>query len=446
MADRRVIEVSGFPRRPYDDDFIRDQLLLHFLRPRNGGAYEVEVRYPTGAEGVASLVFEDEEVAKRILGRKHSLVIEDCTHPLEVRRPQPRGSQFSMPVKTLLDLSYFSDVPEVKRLLLRRKLSIYCERGVVLGVQGEFCDLRRCRQDLYRILFREKPKHNSPAASGNRSEDRGRRAPPNPSTTPERKSPSSSGGRRPEGRGHSARDVTEDNQNRLGSPTQHPRTSPQNSSPKVARPPTPTRIQTADAATTLSHTFPVDPAVVRYLRTCRQDALDHFLRQRNIQMKFRNHDGFTSITLTSQAPAQPELFREACDDAVRMFDAYHRGLREANIELPRGADEELIQRLLLSRDICSAPGTNNSLDLIGPPERVLNFLQEWKGTHGRWQQGSGSPIVGMDLATHPAASVGRVSGREAGQEAQVRERESRQDGAGSGRGKSSGSQTRKPWK
>ncbi|XP_066440910.1 RNA-binding protein 43 [Eleutherodactylus coqui] len=466
MADRRVIEVSGLPSRPHDNDFIKDQLLLYFLRARNGGGGEASVRYPTKKEGVALLEFEDEKVAQRILSRRHTLVIDDCAHPLEVRRPQPRSSQFSLTVKTSLDLSYFSNVPEVKRLLERHRLCIFHENSSVLHIKGDFCDLRKCRLDLYKILnsqnlVKQRYSSKEPTASKDLlSEQKGRRASQNVTTTPEQKSPSSShlSRRLPEGRGHLAQDnFTRDHKNSCGSPIQH-------SSSTRARAPTPTRVQKVSNIKSLLHTFLVDPAVYRYVTTFRQEAIDAFLGPYNIDMSGKNNEDLTCITLTSLSE-QPEVIEKICSDIKKVFHYYHNRLRVEVIELPsnsRFSNAEMtrrIQKYLHDLQICSLPMANNSLQVIGPPERILRFLHGWKETPDKMEQSifegsssTNSRTIGMNrknLATNGNNSIqpGVLDGGlRASRDIHIRGREKIQEGAGSDRRKLMANDTRRRWK
>ncbi|MEE6525793.1 hypothetical protein FKM82_026045, partial [Ascaphus truei] len=86
-GDQRVVRVCGVPSR-LPDDLVCDKLHIHFLRPHNGGGELLRLVYPTREKGVAVLMFELEEVAERILKRKHQLEVGGQSFPLEVMRPQ----------------------------------------------------------------------------------------------------------------------------------------------------------------------------------------------------------------------------------------------------------------------------------------------------------------------------------------------------------------------
>ncbi|XP_077349688.1 uncharacterized protein LOC143997771 [Lithobates pipiens] len=146
------LRVSGIPTSPYEDDLVLDKLLIHFLHRKNGGSGEVEVRYPTRERGVAMLTFDQVEVAEQVLTRTHQLEIRNHTYPLEVSRPQRQRTQFSMPITTTLSLEYFDDRSEVIALLEKQGLKVYREESSYLFIEGDFRDLSRCRDELYKTM------------------------------------------------------------------------------------------------------------------------------------------------------------------------------------------------------------------------------------------------------------------------------------------------------
>ncbi|XP_073532550.1 uncharacterized protein [Phyllobates terribilis] len=462
MTDRRVVKVSGLPlHRDDDEDLIRDKLLIHFLQEKHGGDGEVLAHYPTEEDGVALLEFKDQKVANRVLSHKHNLIIQDCSHPLEVRRPQPHDSQFSMPITTYLDLSHFRNVSEVKRLLERHRLCIYQEKDLVLSIKGDFSDLGRCRKDLYEVLFREEPmeKQSSPlepTARKHQSEEMGRRAPPNIPSTPERSSSSSSSRldrRQPEGTGHLAQDKVTRN---TKSPTQHSSTTTSSRQTSTRTAMTPTRVRKDSEPVS----FLADSAVCRYVGIFQREVIDGILRQYDVDINEENCEGFTSITLTSRAPETPERFKMACDQIKTIFDYYQNRLRAENIELSTDSQEEIIkmQNYLHKRNICSFQTAPRTLTIIGPSEEILNFLQEWKGTGGKMVQNSSersssprSSTIGTDsensapnsrTSARPGASDGRSRERQTGHETRVTGRGKQQDAAGSRRRSLSANQRR----
>ncbi|XP_077124012.1 uncharacterized protein LOC143781341 [Ranitomeya variabilis] len=438
----RVLKVSGLPRHQ-DHDLIRDKLLIHFLQEKHGGDGEVTTHYPTEEDGVALLEFKDEKVANRVLSRNHHLIIHDCSHPLEVRRPQSHDSQFSLPITTYLDLSHFRNVSEVKRLLEQHRLCIYQEKGLVLAIKGDFSDLGRCRVDLYGILSREEPIEKpfsplEPTARKHLSEEMGRRAPQNVPLTPERRS-SSSSRLKSEDRGHLAQDsVTRE------SPTKHSSTPTSSRETPTRTAMTPTRVRKVSEPVS----FLADGAVCRYVGRFQREVIDTILRQDDIDINEEHCEGFTSITLTSRAPEKQERFKSACDQIKTIFDYYQNRLRAENIELSTDSQEEIIkmQDCLHKRNICLFHTAPRTLTIIGLSDEILNFMQEWKGAGGKMVQNnsarSGSPRsseIGMDsknlatneeMSTHPGTSGERSRRRETGHDTRVSGR--LQDAAGSG--------------
>ncbi|XP_069585276.1 uncharacterized protein [Ranitomeya imitator] len=437
----RVLKVSGLPRHQ-DDDLVRDKLLIHFLQEKHGGDGEVTAHYPTEEDGVALLEFTDEKVANSVLSHNHHLRIHDCSHPLEVRRPQSHDSQFSMPITTYLDLSHFRNVSEVKRLLERHRLCIYQEKGLVLAIKGDFSDLGRCRMALYGILSREEPieKQSSPlqpTARKHLSEEMGRRAPQNVPLTPERRSSSSSrlNRRQSEDRGHLAQDNVARNPE---SPTKHSSTTASSGETPPRTAMMPARVRKVSEPVS----FLADGAVCRYVGRFQREVIDTILRQDDIDLNEEHCEGFTSITLTSRAPQKPERFKSACDQIKTIFDYYQNRLRAENIELSMDSQEEIIklQDRLHKRNICLFHTAPRTLTIIGLSDAILNFMQEWKGQNK--SAGSGSPRsseIGMDsknlamngeMSTHSGTSGGRSRRRETGHDTRVSGRQ--QDAAGSG--------------
>ncbi|XP_040211224.1 GATA zinc finger domain-containing protein 14-like [Rana temporaria] len=154
MTPPHVLRVSGIPAGHYDDDdnLLLDKLFIHFLRRKNGGNGEVDVRYPTRERGVAMLTFDQVEVVERVLSRRHLLEIKGLTFRLEVSRPQRQRTQFSMPITTNLSLAHFDDIKEVIALLKKHGLKVCGVENYYLSIEGDFQDLIRCRDELYKIM------------------------------------------------------------------------------------------------------------------------------------------------------------------------------------------------------------------------------------------------------------------------------------------------------
>ncbi|XP_073488978.1 uncharacterized protein [Aquarana catesbeiana] len=152
MTHSCVLRVSGIPAGQYEDDRILDKLVMHFLRRKNGGNGEVDVHYPTKERGVAMLTFDQVEVAEQVLTLTHLLEIRGLTFRLEVSRPQHQRTQFSMPITTNLSLEYFVNVEEVMAVLGKHGLKVCGVENCYISIEGDFQDLSRCRDELYKIM------------------------------------------------------------------------------------------------------------------------------------------------------------------------------------------------------------------------------------------------------------------------------------------------------
>lgn len=89
MADAsKTVRVNGLPV-DIDEDRLRDKLLVHFLRAKNGGG-EIESVTVGKATPVSALItFEDHRVAKRVVQRsRHVLSVEKKTYEVKVTEHQ----------------------------------------------------------------------------------------------------------------------------------------------------------------------------------------------------------------------------------------------------------------------------------------------------------------------------------------------------------------------
>ncbi|XP_075995709.1 RNA-binding protein 43 [Genypterus blacodes] len=140
-----IIEVSGVPEVLAADRMV-DKLFIHFLRPRHGGGEVLKVLYPCYEPGKAFIVYEEPQVAARVL-RKSSHVFEvgDKKYRLTVKAPDAPavGS-----VGATLDMQVFRDKSEVQQILLSHGLVITKQRGDVVRVEGSFSKLRAVKARL----------------------------------------------------------------------------------------------------------------------------------------------------------------------------------------------------------------------------------------------------------------------------------------------------------
>ncbi|CAN9505426.1 unnamed protein product [Ophioblennius macclurei] len=89
----RTVTVSGLPSG-IEDDRLKDQLLIYFLRVRNGGGEIDSVTIVKATPVSALITFEDSRVAQRVIHRgQHTLDIDGKKYPLTVAehggRPDP---------------------------------------------------------------------------------------------------------------------------------------------------------------------------------------------------------------------------------------------------------------------------------------------------------------------------------------------------------------------
>ncbi|XP_063780655.1 RNA-binding protein 43 [Pseudophryne corroboree] len=401
MADSRVIQVSGLPVRLYDDDLVRDKLLIHFLRSKNGGGCDLDVRYPTEEEGVATLTFEQEEVVKRMLGKKHTLEISDCTYPLTVRQPLRHGSEFSLPIRAALSLKYFSDVLEVTRLLRESNLRISEKsRGTRLYIEGNFHDLRQCRDKLYEKLgghlLRTPNGEETPTPSSkfhHTSADTENR-PPRHNNPPTNVTNSR--------RSKNASEVANDYDLNSSASRQHKgdfiKPSANISYTKAAneslsplprdKSSTPTHTENVHASSAVSRSLYLDAGVYSYVMTFERSMIDNILRFCSLDMTLEDCGNCIGITLTAKSPYSSALLQYGLDKMTKLFACYEANLHRDCVKLPviAGSSREEVakslQRHLLKQDIY-AWRSQNSLNLIGPPDKILKFKQEWESTQPR---------------------------------------------------------------
>ncbi|XP_006012723.1 uncharacterized protein SI:DKEY-154B15.1 isoform X2 [Latimeria chalumnae] len=158
--DRRKIQVRKIPHILPDDTMI-DKLLIHFLRPRNGGGEVMGVDYPTNERGQAFVTFEDEQVAEEVLKRQHFLQLQGKSYPLEVNRVN-EGYGVYMPIRTTLDLRPFPNIEEVTALLKKYNFKILSQEGSLVEIKGFFPELTKLRCELLRV-YSVHPQRTSPS-------------------------------------------------------------------------------------------------------------------------------------------------------------------------------------------------------------------------------------------------------------------------------------------
>nr|XP_033787808.1 RNA-binding protein 43 [Geotrypetes seraphini]XP_033787809.1 RNA-binding protein 43 [Geotrypetes seraphini] len=163
--DARTLRIHSVPSVT-SDDRMHDKLLIHFLRPRNGGGEVLELKYPTEEAGVALLTFQEKEVAERILGRQHRLELDGKIYNLDVRRverPKTPGAEVYMFMRTTLDLHWFRDKDAVKQLVKKHGFRVSSETGLEIEIEGTFPALKKLRDELlYLASANKRPRAPSP--------------------------------------------------------------------------------------------------------------------------------------------------------------------------------------------------------------------------------------------------------------------------------------------
>uniref|UniRef100_H2ZVH3 NID domain-containing protein n=1 Tax=Latimeria chalumnae TaxID=7897 RepID=H2ZVH3_LATCH len=154
--DRRKIQVRKIPHILPDDTMI-DKLLIHFLRPRNGGGEVMGVDYPTNERGQAFVT----SVAEEVLKRQHFLQLQGKSYPLEVNRVN-EGYGVYMPIRTTLDLRPFPNIEEVTALLKKYNFKILSQEGSLVEIKGFFPELTKLRCELLRV-YSVHPQRTSPS-------------------------------------------------------------------------------------------------------------------------------------------------------------------------------------------------------------------------------------------------------------------------------------------
>ncbi|XP_024296610.1 uncharacterized protein LOC112264321 isoform X1 [Oncorhynchus tshawytscha] len=151
------VEVLGVP-----DDILAsvrrvDKLTIHFQRPGNGGGELKRVQFPSYSPGQAFVMFEDPEVAARVLQRTHVLEVDGQHFPLKIRNADT--PEVDVPVKADLEVSMFSkDSEEVLQPV---------NEIPQLPIQGSFQKFTAVKAQLQQVLPQDTNtlRHSSPSPS-----------------------------------------------------------------------------------------------------------------------------------------------------------------------------------------------------------------------------------------------------------------------------------------
>ncbi|XP_030202267.1 RNA-binding protein 43 isoform X1 [Gadus morhua] len=144
------VEVLGVPNLLSNDRTI-DKLLIHFLRPRNGGGEVRRVIYPTSVPGQALVIYDEPDDASRVLQKSHhELEFGDRKFPVEVK-PVDRP-ELDLPVEATLNISMIDDKKDLSRLMKMHGLKIISIRGSLVRVEGSMMMLRSFKAETQKML------------------------------------------------------------------------------------------------------------------------------------------------------------------------------------------------------------------------------------------------------------------------------------------------------
>ncbi|XP_031650926.1 uncharacterized protein LOC116354511 isoform X2 [Oncorhynchus kisutch] len=159
------VEVLGVPDDILASVRMVDKLTIHFQRPGNGGGEVKRVQFLSYSPGQAFVMFEDPEVAARVLQRIHVLEVDGQHFPLKFRNADT--PEVDVPVKADLDVSMFSkDSEEVLQPV---------NEIPQLPIQGSFQKFTAVKAQLQQVLPQDTNtlRHSSPSPSSLNSQPLG---------------------------------------------------------------------------------------------------------------------------------------------------------------------------------------------------------------------------------------------------------------------------------
>ncbi|XP_028673661.1 uncharacterized protein si:dkey-154b15.1 [Erpetoichthys calabaricus] len=162
-----TIRVLGVPRNVLSTERMKDQLTIHFLRPRNQGGEVLNVTYPADSDEEALVTFELSTVMEGVLQRPQVLELFGKTYPLKVQRPSTADApQVDLLARTTLNLALFPDPSGVRELVTAHKFRVLQESvdSKEVHIEGSFLELKRLREKLLERLPATPSWKPSPAA------------------------------------------------------------------------------------------------------------------------------------------------------------------------------------------------------------------------------------------------------------------------------------------
>ncbi|KAM4629928.1 RNA-binding protein 43 [Polymixia lowei] len=143
---------------------IVDKLLIHFLRPRHGGGEVKRVIYPSCRPYQALVIFEEPEVAARVLQhRPHVLEVDNQRFPLRVNAAD--RPEVDIPVEATLNISMFPNKAGVRQLLNLHGFEMTELARDQLRIKGSFMMLTSVKTHLEKLLKSQTKTQNSPSSS-----------------------------------------------------------------------------------------------------------------------------------------------------------------------------------------------------------------------------------------------------------------------------------------
>ncbi|TDH03890.1 hypothetical protein EPR50_G00146510 [Perca flavescens] len=347
-----MIEVFGVPD-VLPADRTADKLQIYFLTAKHGGGEVLKVLYPCSQPGQAFILFEEPEVAARVL-RKGSHVLEVNGQKYHLTVKAPEHLEMDLPVEATVHLNIFHNKAEVREILRSNGFALTDLSSDQVRVKGSFLKLKTAKASLEQLLQSQTktgitpvPKASSGAISkyytsnssvtrGNRSQLGSREMPPqaSPSSPP----PSSSWA--------------------SASPKKHP-TSPEY---RASFSPRPDQRGSFRAG---MESFVVDADVFRYADRLRKKDIEGILNSHNVTMEKHEVGDSFKITLLGKS------VRIAVGKLQSLLNDLNKSLRTQEVPL-KAMDREgraLLERIRKDRNIYNLVlvcPMNDKLHLIGP--------------------------------------------------------------------------------
>uniref|UniRef100_UPI003AADDE82 RNA-binding protein 43 n=1 Tax=Centroberyx gerrardi TaxID=166262 RepID=UPI003AADDE82 len=350
------IEVSGVPD-VFPADRTVDKLLIHFLRPRHGGGEVLRVLYPSRRPGQAFVIFEEPEVAARILQRSHVLEVDNRQFPLTVKAADSPKSQVDLPVEATLHLSKFLDKAEVHRLLGSHGFVVTEQHKDQVRVKGSFTKLRAVKARLEELLNSQTQTRilSSGAVPKNYT----------------------NGSLRPDGNRH--RFVSQDELSFASPSSPTSSLSRASGSPEYGAPQSPRR-NLLPSARSRGESFTADADVLNYAQCFRKKDIDVILDSHKVELEVLDlAPGLTNVTLLGKSA------NNAMGKLQSILNDLDKTLRTQEItlaDIDHNRQVDLAKRIQKYKDIYGLvliSQVNGTVRLIGPSADSYELKQRLLG-------------------------------------------------------------------